>query len=264
MNDFSNTALVTLKCHIQDAMNQHSILKDKSSMKTIEYLNSNLDERSKKILIKSFRKNLANHIVLRAKKFDDYVIQFLKKYPEGVIVNIGCGLDHRYERVDNGKCMFIDLDLPDIINMKKDIFPASYRYKQIAKSVLDFSWFDEIPARPVILLAEGVFMYLKEEEVKSLFHEIYRKIQRAEMVFEVFNSRWLTGWRKWMVDLKLRRQLKFCKDATFQFGISDSDEIESWSEHYKLIEDWSYFDVIKPKTRDYLRKIQWTVYYEIK
>lgn len=263
MNDLSNTALVTLKCHVQDAQNKDSILRDRSSLKVYEYLNSILDERSKKILNNNLRKSLVKHTVLRAKKYDEYVKQFLKRNPQAVIVNIGCGLDHRFERVDNGKCFFLDLDLPDIMDIKKKIFPATKRYRQIGKSVFDYSWFDEVPEQPSILMAEGVFMYFPEEKVKSLFHEIHNRIQEAEIVFEVFSSTWLEGWRKWVVDLKIRKQLKFGKDAAFQSGISDSNDIESWSEHYKLIEDWSYFDVIKPNVKDFLRKIQWTVYYRI-
>ena len=83
------------------------------------------------------------------------------------------------------------------------------------------------------------------------------------MVFEVVSSTWLKGWRKKLVDFKLRKQLKFGKEATFKFGIKDSDELESWSAHYRLLEEWSYLDDIKPNAREWLRKIQWTVYYRI-
>jgi len=263
MNDISVTALVTLKCHVQDTEQTESILEDFSSLKTYQYLNTILDENGKTILQKKVKSNLVTHTALRAKKFDGYVTAFLRKYPTASIVNIGCGLDHRFERVDNGTCMFYDLDLPDIIDLKKEIFTETKRYHQIAKSVFDFSWFEQIANQPVLLLAEGVFMYCHESDVRSLFEAIHSRFQGSEMAFEVFSSTWLKGWRKWMVDIKIRRQLKFGEDASFKFGIANSDEIESWSEHYKLIEDWSYFDVVKPNIKDSLRKIQWTVYYKI-
>jgi len=263
MNDISNTALVTLKCHIQDAQKDVSILNDKSSLNVLEFLNTHLDEKGKSILNKEVKKNLEKHTALRAKKYDDYVLQFLQKHPEASIVNIGCGLDNRFERIDNGKCLFLDLDFQDIIEIKKQIFPATKRYMQIGQSVFDFSWMDSVRNKPILLLAEGVFMYCHESDVKSLFQEIHTRIPGTKMVFEVFSSKWLKGWKKWIVDLKIRKQLKFGKDAYFKFGIADSREIESWSAHYKLIEDWSYFDAVKPNAKDYLRKIQWTVYYEI-
>ena len=159
--------------------------------------------------------------------------------------------------------MFIDLDLPDVMDIKASIFPSTKRYWQIGQSIFDFSWMEMVPEQPVILLAEGVFMYCLESDVRSLFHEIHCRIPGAEMAFEVFSSKWLKGWKRKVFEFKLRKQLKFGKEASFQFGIADSDEIETWSEHYDFIEDWSYFDVIKPNARDALRKIQWTIYYKI-
>jgi O-methyltransferase involved in polyketide biosynthesis len=263
MNDISNTALITLKCHVLDANRPEPVLNDLRSLIAFQYLNNTLDEENKKILQTRLRKSLVKHTVLRAKKYDDYVIRFLHKHPEALVVNIGCGLDHRFSRIDNGTCKFLDLDLPDIINIKKNIFPSNGRYLQIGQSVFDLSWLNGISANHVLLLAEGVFMYCPEKDVRALFHEIHTKIPGAEFVFEVFSSKWLTGLKKLMVDFKLRKQLKFGKDATFQFGIADSDEIEHWSEHFKLLEDWSYFDVIKPNAKDSLRKIQWTVHYKL-
>ena len=263
MNDISNTALTTLKCHVQDAKKNHPVLNDRSSLKAYHYLNTKLEEKGKYILNRRIRKSLVNHTALRAKKYDDYVIQFLHRYPEAMIVNIGCGLDHRFSRIDNGKCVLLDLDLPDIINMKKEIFPPTERYMQTGQSVFEYSWLNEIAGKNVLLLAEGVFMYCQEEDVKSLFHEIRTKIPGGEIVLEVFSSKWLSGWKKRMVDIKLQKQLKFGRAASFRFGIVDSDEIESWSEDYKLIEDWSYFDEIRKNTKEYLRKLQWTVYYKL-
>ncbi len=263
MNDISNTALLTLKCHIQDANQDDSILHDRSSLKMYDYLNANLDERGKNIFTSKVRKSVEKHTVIRARKYDDYVNLFLQKHHNAVIVNIGCGLDHRFIRIDNGKCYFLDIDLPEIIYVKKNIFPATKRYRQLAQSVFDHSWMVDLPKRPILLLAEGVFMYCNEEEVKTLFHEIHSNIPGTEMVFEVFSSKWLKGWKKKMVDFKLQRQLKFGKGASYRFGISDSDEIEDWSPNYKLIEDWSYFDVTSPYIRESFRKIQWTVNYII-
>ena len=263
MNDISNTALITLKCHVQDAKKEHPVLNDRSSLKAYQYLSTMLDQNGRILLNRKIRRNLMTHTVLRAKKYDDFAIQFLHKYPEATIVNIGCGLDHRFSRIDNGTCKFLDLDLADIINIKKNIFPPEDRYMQIGQSVFDFSWLNEIAAKHMLVLAEGVFMYCQEKDVRSLFHELHNRIPGAEIVFEVFSSKWLRGLKKKMVDFKLQKQLKFGGGATYQFGIADSKEIETWSENYILLEDWSYFDEIRKNTKESLRKIQWTVYYKL-
>jgi len=263
MRDVSNTALVTLACHIQDTRRRHPILNDRSSLKALEYLNTNLGEESRKVLNKKVRKNLEKHTAIRAKQYDSYARNFLDKNPDATIINIGCGLDHRFERIDNGLCTFWDLDLPDIMQLKSRIFPPEERYRQLSQSVFETNWMDKVGDKPTLLLAEGVFMYCDEMDIKWLFTEIHHKLGGAEFVFEVFSSKWLRGWKKKMVDFKLRKQLKFGKDAGFRFGIEDSEAIEKWSLDYNFIGDWSYFDVIRPKTRDFLRKIQWTVHYKI-
>ena len=56
------------------------------------------------------------------------LVILLKKYPKATIINIGCGLDNRFERVDNGQIDFFDLDLPDIIEIKKQLFNETTRY----------------------------------------------------------------------------------------------------------------------------------------
>jgi O-methyltransferase involved in polyketide biosynthesis len=149
------------------------------------------------------------------------------------------------------------------MNIKSKVFPEKDRYKQVGKSVFDFDWIDELPQLPTFLLAEGVFMFCTENDVKSLFQQIHNRIPGTDMVFEAFSSKWLSGWRKKLVDFKLRRQLKFGEDASFRFGIADSDEIETWSQHFKLIEDWCYVDEIKPNAKEWMRKFQWTVHYRI-
>lgn len=58
-------------------------------------------------------------IALRAHKYDEYAREFVRRHPGGVIVNIGCGLDSRFLRVDDGKVIFYDLDFPEIIEIKK-------------------------------------------------------------------------------------------------------------------------------------------------
>jgi O-methyltransferase involved in polyketide biosynthesis len=223
----------------------------------------------KRLLKDKVKSNLVAHTVLRAKKYDSYIRRFLDHYPDAAVINIGCGLDNRFERVDNGKVTFYDLDLPDIINIKRQIFPGTRRYIQISKSVFDFEWMDQIQNEHVILVAEGVFMYCREQDVKALFIHLQEKLNSPEIVFEVFSSKWLTGWRKKVTAFKLKRQLKLGDGASYQFGIQDSDAIESWGKGIKLLEDWSYLDSNEPNSgimrlmgrSSAMRKVQWTVYY---
>ncbi|MGD2033840.1 MAG: class I SAM-dependent methyltransferase, partial [Bacteroidales bacterium] len=48
--------------------------------------------------------------VARCLHIDRAVTQFIEKHPEATIINLGCGLDTTFDRIDNGKIMFYELD----------------------------------------------------------------------------------------------------------------------------------------------------------
>ena len=172
-------------------------------------------------------------------------MEFLKSSPDGVVVNIGCGLDSRFSRIDNGRVRFYDLDLPDVIGIKRRFFEESDRYQFIASSVLDYGWMASLlqtGGGPFLFVAEGVFMYLHREDVKSLVLELQSEFPGSELVCEVFNDRWLKGALKGIVNFKMRKELHLGKDATFHFGIRESREMEEWNPGITFLDDWSYFD----------------------
>ncbi len=275
INDISETAFLTLQCHAIDAASSSPILNDISSIETLNilknYFSKSDRELHKKLFQNKVKKNLVKHIVLRAKKYDSYITEFIDKYPNATVVNIGCGLDNRFERVDNMNIHLFDLDLPDIMNIKKQIIQEKANYHQISQSVFEFDWIGRIETEHVILVAEGVFMYCTEQDVKKLFLTLQEKLNKPEIIFEVFNSKWLKGWRKKSMDFKLKKELKLGEGTTFKFGILDSDEIENWNQGFRLIDDWSYFDSEELnsvfwrlfRNSDSLRKVQWTVHYEL-
>ena len=57
-----------------------------------------------------------------------------------MVINLGAGFDDRFSRVDNGKILWFDLDLPDVITARKKAFPEKERVRMIAGNRLDPSW----------------------------------------------------------------------------------------------------------------------------
>ena len=77
-------------------------------------------------------------------------------------------------RLDPGPGVeWYDVDYPDVIALRKKLFPTRPRYHLVATSATDPSWLDRIPAdRPVLLLAEGISMYLTEREGVALLQRV--------------------------------------------------------------------------------------------
>ena len=86
--------------------------------------------------------------VLRTAIFDCWVSDFLVEHPGGTVVEIGAGLNARYDRADNGQAHWIDLDLPDTIELRRRFFADSARRQMVAASVLDQDWLSAVGDSP--------------------------------------------------------------------------------------------------------------------
>ena len=89
---------------------------------------------------------------------------FLAGHPAGTVVEIGTGLNTRFERVDNGQVHWIDMDMPDSIELRRRFFADSARRRMLAASVLDEDWPAAVRQRPgpYFFVSEGVLTYLAE------------------------------------------------------------------------------------------------------
>jgi O-methyltransferase involved in polyketide biosynthesis len=197
ISDVASTSFITLYCHALDTLSDNPILPDPKSVEIITELNKTLsrsDRRFDRTLVAgTLNRRRVVHIAIRAKKYNEYVRNFLRNFPDGVVVNIGCGFDSRFLRTDNGRVVFYDLDLPEILAIKKSFFKETERYHLIATSVLDFDWMAAVRQHngPFLFMAEGVFMYLDGNDILSLVVKLKETFSGSEVVCEVVNSRWL-------------------------------------------------------------------------
>ena len=277
ISDIAATSFVTLYCHALETRSDNPVLSDPKSVEITTELNKILSLSKNtldRILVSgTLDTKLVVHIAIRAKKYDDYARDFLQRFPDGVVVNIGCGLDSRFLRIDNGRVAFYDLDLPEIIELKKAFFKETERYHLVASSVLDSGWMAPVMQHtgPFLFMAEGVFMYLDTKDVRSLVLEIQKKFPGSELACEVVNSVWLRPPLKKMLDYKMQRQLHIGKDAMFRSGIRDGREMEQWHAGIQFLDEWSYFDSGEEKLGwlkvfrhiQLIRKTQWTVHYRL-
>jgi O-methyltransferase involved in polyketide biosynthesis len=184
-------------------------------------------------------------IAVRTEILDNATKDFIDKYPTATIINIGCGLDTRFLKVDNGKICWYDLDLPEVISIRKQFFSESERHKMIAKSVFDYSWIDDINTNEhVLIIAEGILMYLTEQEVEDIMGKLAHAFNRAEMLLETTPASLVKQNQK--QDL-IKDQYQI--EAQLQWGIKKGKDIEKLNSHINFIEDWHYFDYHKNRWR---------------
>ena len=185
--------------------------------------------------------------IMQAREMDRYARDFLSLHPEAVVVHIGCGLDSRFERVDNGRVEWYDMDLPEIIGLhRKFISDEKERYHLLSCSVFEDTWLEAVSVhrqRPFLFLAEGVFVYFEEAPVKSLVLTLLNHFPGSEMVFDVFSP-----FGVWECNLAISRSKL---SARAHWGIWHGQQIEGWGDGIRLIDEWGVFDRPEPRLDPY-------------
>jgi O-methyltransferase involved in polyketide biosynthesis len=175
--------------------------------------------------------------ILRSKHVDDTIKAFLKKYPTGTIVNIGCGLDTTFERVDNGTLRWYDLDLPDVIDLRRKFIPESQRRTYIASSFLEPGWLKQIKiSGGVLFVAAGVFYYFTEPEIRGFFTRLADAFPGSELVCDVSSPYGVKIANKMVIQRGGLDEKSF-----LTWGLDKVEDIPSWDPRFKIIETYFYF-----------------------
>ena len=170
----------------------------------------------------------------RAKKMDAVTRDFLAGHPGGAVLHLGCGLDGRFWRVDDGRVDWYDLDMPPVIELRQRFYPASDRYHLIASSVTDLEWVKQVMSadRPVLVVAEGLLMYIGEADVRRLLLHLQEAFPGCRLVADVFS--------RMMARSATRHPSLKRTGASIGWGVDDPREIETWSPGIHLLEEWFF------------------------
>lgn len=177
-------------------------------------------------------------LVFRARSFDDAIREYIKVHPTATIINIGCGLDTTFFRVDNGQIMWYDLDLPNVIAIRGKYIPETRRCEVIPRSVFDLSWFESVDFskdRGIFFLIGGLFYYFKEEEVVSLVRAMAARFPGGELIFDMPSKLGIRIWNR-----RLRKT--DTKGISFSFGLDNATkQIAEWNPSLTVVDEFPIF-----------------------
>jgi O-methyltransferase involved in polyketide biosynthesis len=240
LNGVSETLLITLYTRAKESQRPDALLKDDKAVAMVKQMDYDFS-----------RLKLQGHdevgLIMRVRKFDLHAQSFLTRNPEAVVVHFGCGLDTRFERVDNGRVEWFDLDLPVVIDLRRDLIGDDReRYHLLSGSVFEDAWLDAASPyrqRPFLFIAEGVLPYFETAQVKSLILKLRDYFPGSELVCDAH-----TPFTIWTDNL----QLAFSKvDARLHWGLKHGKDVESWGTGIQMLEEWFYFDTPEPRMSAY-------------
>jgi O-methyltransferase involved in polyketide biosynthesis len=219
------TMLIPMYARAVESRKEHRVIDDQAAVEMVDRLDYDFSKFDK-------GKMSLWGCVARTIIFDRELKKYIANHPECVCINIGCGLDTRFRRVDNGKIVWCNLDLPSVIDLRKELLPDQEREISIAESVFDDTWVDKVPKKQnTVFIIEGVLMYFTEEQVKNLFSMIRKHFPNATVFAELSSTV--------MVKNQKKHDVLNETSAKFHWGIKYSKDVEAICPFMKLTGEWN-------------------------
>ena len=173
---------------------------------------------------------MSNGVIARTIVFDELVKDFINKNPDCTVVNIACGLDTRFYRMDNGRIIWYNVDLPETIEVRDAIYHESGRVSTIGISATDPAWVDKVTKRgKMLFIIEGLSMYLTSDENAQMLSIIRDKFDNATVLMECLAKKWVNK----------EHTEKSIQDtgAKFVFGADTFDDLGKAADGFRCIKN---------------------------
>ncbi len=224
------TLLIPLFSKAAESQGPRPILVDSKAEEILQHVEYDFED------LKIPRQTLIT-LAMRAKKLDSYVRDYLQCSENPVVLHLGCGLDSRVLRVGFDKGAWYDVDYPDVIELRRRFYDETPAYHMISSSVTERGWLDRVApgvTEPACIVAEGLLMYLHEEQVKRLFLDLQSHLPGSEIAFDAYSRLTAKG---------ANRHPSIKKTgAHIHWGIDDPRQIETWGPGMKLLDEWYFTD----------------------
>jgi len=225
LTEEKETLLITLQAKALDSRSKHPILNDKKAEAILRMLDYDFEK------INQFGNEI---MVMRAKQMDTWLEAFIGQHPDATVLNLGCGLDTRINRIQPPSTVsWYDVDFPEVIELRKTFFSEHESYKLIASSVNDPGWLEQIPNhKPVMIMMEGMLEYLTEDEVKRLLNRLTDYFPHGQMAFDVMNAFAVRSGKE---------ELKETTGAVHKWMVDDLKDVDRLNPKLQRITDVSIF-----------------------
>ena len=182
--------------------------------------------------------------IARTIVLDEMVGDYIKAHPNCTIVNIASGMDTRFNRLDNGKINWYNVDLENSAKYRLKYIEDTERVKTLAYSAMDPSWAGEIQIRnDVLFIVEGLTMYLTEKDVGDIINVIDDNFDRCTIFMEIMPPISVKNTKEESVEQT---------NSKFIWGVEKGSELIKFNSNFKWIKDINLFDgvnVFKPHYR---------------
>lgn len=243
-NSVQETLIIPLYTRVVCSRHFPEIFSDKQAERICDSLDYDFEEKRKKL---ESPVGLFGALEVGQRQYDlcFEVKCYLKDHPKAAVINLGCGLDDTFSKVDNGTCRGYNIDMPDVIEVRNGLLPESERQKNIACDLNDHSWMDRVDGKDgAVFFAAGVFYYFRTEEVRSLFCAMAEHFPGSVLVFDICNEKGAKLMRKtWLKEAGIT-------DVSAFFSLETPETIKEWSPKFSSVSEKSYMRGYRDISKD--------------
>ena len=231
------TMLMTLSGRAIQSQWKDPILRDPWAEEAMQHIDYDSSKQLTGVASWSMWRDIGPTVIAtRAATLDELTTRFLADHPDAVVLQVGCGMDSRAFRVNPPAGVeWFDVDYPDVIDLRRQLFPTRDHYHMIGAPLDDLHWLDEVPrSRPGLLVAEGVFHYLSETDVKALLNAVVSHFPSGQLIFDICNT---------MIVEKAGKNVGGT-GATYRWGLDDPEDIKQLEPKLELVKEFKPSELV--------------------
>ncbi len=244
LSQVSRTAVSTLIARAVESGRKNAVFNDPMAVLCLDRLIDMASAEEKNWILRQKRLYAgiqAIHgkaLARRVSAFDSSASLFIANNPKCSVINLACGFDTRFWRIENEGCRYVEIDLPEVVTLKREILKDKLCYELIGCSVLDASWINKVTATGnsrFLLVAEGLFMYLPKPDATKLLQLLAQRFDRSQLVLDVVPEKYTRGLWKKLIALETR--YTWGLETSYVFGIKSPRDIESYGPGLRVLGD---------------------------
>ncbi|MCR5076626.1 MAG: class I SAM-dependent methyltransferase [Prevotella sp.] len=228
LTEIPETMLTTLWAKAVETDRPDGLLRDGKAKEIIEQIDYDFTR---------FRKARLSQVgcCIRARLIDDEARQFLDLHPDAVVIQLGAGLDARYERMGQPPVShWFDLDLPEAISLRRRFLTESERNTFLSESMFDEAWIERVKSygKPILIILEGVVMYFSQDEIERLLSRLCDRLPSATVLFDMLAY----------VAVGHARQHDMLREmdnvAEFRWSLLNTRDMEEWNSRLHIRKEY--------------------------
>lgn len=230
IGDIQETALITLAIRASETNRPNARIKDMKAKEIIDALGVDVNNYD----------HFMSHegVIARTIMYKNELVKLITDYPDALCVNLGCGFDDKFVQVDNGNIIWFDVDLPDILTVRRKIYNDRDRCVMKEGSALESDWTRDLPKRSTnIIVMEGVLEYFTKEQVKTCLNMLCDSFEHGYLLAELHHP--IMG-----KNTKYHDSVKYT-NAEFKWGTKSGKEYLDLEPRMTLLSERSYNEEMK-------------------